>query len=407
MRNYYLRNYKIGVIPALLTILTCTVLSCSKVDDYKKFIKDGEISYTGKIDSLKIWSGKNRVLIKGLFLADPKVTRCKIFWNNKSDSISIQIERKNVVDTLNVFVENIAEGVQNFVIYTYDSFGNKSIPVYKTGRTYGERYQSSLTNRPISSAITAENGVTQIDWQGMDRLTGVFATDVSYTNNKSQVMTIRVPIDSIHTILTDFKQKTAISYHTLFLPDTMSIDTFYSSTTEMTVLKFEKKDITNLYLKNVGSPINYKSWDGYRWGVLADWTSSSSVMNTSDGNGGFEMRGGVGVISIEAGWGLPAVPNGLIYQTIMLPAGKYSFELNGLDQNSGGFRYIAVAEGRKLPDVTKIPSESIAFSAIDSKVLDFELSKETVVSIGFAVSVDDSGQYIKINNVRLYSKTYL
>ena len=104
---------------------------------------------------------------------------------------------------------------------------------------------------------------------------------------------------------------------------------------------------------------------------------------------------------------MPRVTNGLIYQTITLPAGTYSFRINGLDQNSGGSRFVAVAAGNTLPNVADITSNSIAFANISDKVLNFTLAQERTVSIGFAVTIDDSGQYIKIGNVRLYKQSYL
>ncbi|RYF24949.1 MAG: DUF5013 domain-containing protein [Flavobacteriales bacterium] len=408
MKNY-IKNFKTHIFFGLSAlILGGTISSCTKEDDYKKFAEGGEISYTGKLDSAKVWSGKNRVMLSGLFMADPKITQAKIFWNNRADSVTIPVQKKNVIDTLSFFIENVTEGVHNFIIYTYDAAGNRSIPVYRTGRSYGTRYEVSLFNRPVGSAITNQAGVTRIEWQGMDRLTGVFATEVQYTDVNNKLVTVKAPIDSTGTTLKDFKASTNIKYRTLFLPDTVSIDTFKTNYVERYVPRFVEENITNTYLKNTGAPFNRDVWDGSRWGVLADWTSNAGAKNISSNRyGGYELRGGVGVLSFEGGWGLPRVTNGLIYQTITLPAGTYSFRLNGLDQNSGGSRYIAVARGTTLPNVADITSNSIAFANVADRVLDFTLAAETTVSIGFAVSIDDSGQYIKVGNVRLYKQSYL
>jgi hypothetical protein len=404
-----IKNLQKNVILAGLAILFVgAISSCAKMDDYKKFTEGGEIIYTGKLDSAKVLSGKNRVMIKGLFMADPKVVSCRIFWNNMKDSISIPVTKKNVVDSLNFYVENITEGLHNFVIHTYDAQGNKSIPVYKIGRSYGARYESSLANRPIGTAVTESSGVTKIVWLGMDRLTGVFATEVEYTDINDKVVKVKTSIDSTSTILKNFKTSSNIKYRTLFLPDTVSIDTFKTNYAERYVPRFIEEDVTNTYLQNAGAPFNRGAWDNSRWGVLANWTSSAGAKNIANNvYGGYELRGGVGVLSFEGGWGLPAVNNGLIYQTITLPAGTYSFRLNGLDQNSGGSRFIAVAAGNSLPNVANITGSSIAFANISDKVLNFTLTQDRTVSIGFAVTVDASGQYIKISSVRLYKQSYL
>lgn len=402
-----MRN-KLNTALFVLCLAGAAVLSsCRKMDDYKKFVAGGEISYTGKVDSVKVMSGRNRVLVKGLFLADPKVTSLKIFWNNYKDSVTVPVVRKNTVDTLSYFVNNVGEGVQNFVLFTYDASGNKSIPVYKTGKSYGDRYQASLANRGIASAQTESDGSTAIKWLGMDRLTGVFATEVEYTNTSGKTVTLRTPIDSSVTRLANFKTSSNIRYRTLFLPDTVSIDTFSTDYTTRYVPRFIQEDVTATYLKNTGSPFKSGAYDGSRWGSVADWTSNQGALNIANGKyGGFENRGGTGVLSFEAGWGLPALNNGLIYQTITLPAGNYSFKLSGIDQNKGGSRFIAVAEGTTLPDVNKISSQSIAFSDIASAELNFTLTSAKTVSIGFAVTIDASGQYIKIGSVRLYKEAY-
>lgn len=408
MKNHIKNLKRIPLLAILAMVLVGTITSCTKEDNYKKFTEGGEISYTGKLDSARVLSGKNRVLVKGLFMADPKVTYARIFWNNRADSVTVPVVKKNVVDTFSFFIERVPEGVQNFIIYTYDAAGNKSIPVYKTGRSYGERYELSLANRPIGSALTEQSGVTKITWQGMDRLTGVFATEVEYTDINNKLVKVRTSIDSATTTLKNFKTSTSIRYRTLFLPDTVSIDTFSTNFVERYVPRFIEDDITSTYLKNTGAPFNRGAWDNSRWGVLADWTSNAGAKNIA-GNvyGGYELRGGVGVLSFEGGWGLPRVTNGLIYQTITLPAGTYSFRINGLDQNSGGSRFVAVAAGNTLPNVADITSNSIAFANISDKVLNFTLAQERTVSIGFAVTIDDSGQYIKIGNVRLYKQSYL
>ncbi|WP_373459075.1 DUF4998 domain-containing protein [Pedobacter sp. W3I1] len=65
-----MNNQKINIRTvklAFMILLSGTYLACTKADDYKKFTEKGEISYTGKLDSVKVMSGNNRVYIRGLF----------------------------------------------------------------------------------------------------------------------------------------------------------------------------------------------------------------------------------------------------------------------------------------------------------------------------------------------------
>lgn len=401
-------------LSAVVIIIACAIAfllaSCSKEDAYKKFTEGGEITYTGKLDSIKIYSGKNRVIIRGLLLADPKVTKCVVYWNNKADSMVVPVTRTQNVDTLVVELKNLQEGVHNFIIYTYDNLGNQSVPTYKAGRVYGERYSGTLLNRPINNAFTNEAGLTVIDWGAMDRLSGIFATDMTYTDVSGQQQTIRVPIDSIATRLTDFKEKTSIQFRTMFRPDTLSIDTFYTTYTTKYIPKFSQTDVTTTYLKNVGPNVNYSSIaSNNRWGVLADWISNAAVNNAS-GFGSYEKRSNVGHISMEAGWGLPNVTNGKIYQTITLPPGTYRFSIDMTEFNTGGSKFISVAEGTTLPDVANVTGAGIGFANLEGKTMEFTLTGTKQVSIGFVCTLtapSGGGYYNKIKSVKLYKIEYL
>lgn len=400
------RNISGLILPLLLLVF---ISSCSKMDEYKKYIEGGEISYTGKVDSVRIFSGKDRVLVKGLLKSDPKVKKTVIYWNNMTDSVIVPINRTSSVDTLKFFIDNISEGVQNFTLYTYDEVGNRSIPVYVTGRVYGNRYQNSLSNRGISSTVTSGVGSTTIDWSGMDRLSGVFATEVIYLNTNGEEQKIRIPIDVNQTLITNLNStSSSFKYRTLFLPDTVSVDTFYTSFVEK---KIELINLTSRYLKNTSQPFATSS-QASRWGILADWTVSASVKNAS-GFGSWDKNNNV--IAIEGGWGLPDVPNGKIYQTITLPAGKYMFRTAIFKHGVTGAKSIAVAAGNALPNSADVAASSIAYVTLPNvdtptsanKVVDvkFELTQEQQVSMGFVVNfinTASAGQFFNVKAVSLY-----
>ena len=60
MRNIYNK-----LIILSLLVVGIAIFSCSDEDEYLKYVEGGEISYTGKIDSLKVYPGLNRVKIEG------------------------------------------------------------------------------------------------------------------------------------------------------------------------------------------------------------------------------------------------------------------------------------------------------------------------------------------------------
>ncbi len=221
-------NY-LGIISFLM------IASCAKMDDYKKFAEGGEISYTGKIDSVQVFSGDERVFIQGLFRSDPKVTGCIIYWNSLQDSVVIPVTRTGNVDTMKQYI-SLPENLYNFQIHTFDALGNKSVAVYAVGRAYGDAYKASISNRLIISAMPNNNNQVKIMWRNMDRTLGPIGTEVEYTdlNNNKQIVYTDLGQDS--TVLPNFKLGTEFSYTTLFVPDTSCIDTFKTTYQSVEVL---------------------------------------------------------------------------------------------------------------------------------------------------------------------------
>src|SRR5690242_4212384 len=127
----------------ILGVITCLimVMACSKMDDYKsKYTQGGPITYAGKMDSVQIFSGRNRVKVTGLFTSDPNIVKYRVFWNSRQDSVEVAVKRTAGVDTASLIVANLPEGVQSFEIRTYDNAGNSSVPVYMSASVYGDLY---------------------------------------------------------------------------------------------------------------------------------------------------------------------------------------------------------------------------------------------------------------------------
>jgi hypothetical protein len=219
-------NINRRLLPAVLFIMTVTVFSCTKWDEFKNYTATGENIYPGKLDSLKAYSGKNRVRIAGILNADPKVAGVKIFWNKNADSLVYDIKRSV---TGNKFEQTfpIPESVTTFTVYTYDIEGNRSVPVYVVGKSFGDAYRRSLTNRFITSvAYTAASDSSTINWDVA--LGTALHTEVMYPKNPSgDIITLTVPAKDTKTGLGGFDyQKAKFTYRTFYRPDSTCIDTF-------------------------------------------------------------------------------------------------------------------------------------------------------------------------------------
>lgn len=208
-----------------LALIALAAVACTKSDDYKKYQVSGEIPYPGVMDSVKILAGKNRVLLTGLFTSDPKITKYRIFWNNRQDSLEVAVERKGFVDTARTFINNLAEGAISVEVRTYDAAGNKSIPIFAVGNAYGTQYESGVSNRS-ASATTVTKGGLKITWTPVSP--GSPFTRLTYTATDGTVKTMRVPGKDETTLVPDYQYDTKMLVQTAYLPEATAIDTFYT-----------------------------------------------------------------------------------------------------------------------------------------------------------------------------------
>lgn len=444
--------FKYRVLLFALLVCAGTIMSCSKMDDYKKYTKDGEISYTGKIDSLKILPGKNRVLVSGLFISDPKVTSCRIFWNNRADSMIVPVVRTLKVDSLKQIITGLAEGVQNFEIVTYDSKNNPSIKTFQSVRIYGDEYQRFLINRPIADVELGDNGTATIKWGGLDKTLGIGTVVLTYTKADQTVVTIKkLPKDTTTTtLLPNYKYGTQFSYTTEFLPDSTAIDTFYPL--DKTAIGNARTNVTATYVTNPGTipgtpggvamtPVSLTEGvtiNSATWRKLAGWTSNAQANNWGTGYGTYgtwvartaEGVANTGSMSMEAGKNtatpaLNTITNGKIYQTKLLPAGEYSIEAR-IGNASAGTMYLVASAGTEIPNIQdlRLKSSNINFtgSPLDASYkaittigqgytmsIDFKLDHPTTVSFGFVATLTGNAttnQYLKITAVKMKALFY-
>ncbi|SDE04894.1 F5/8 type C domain-containing protein [Mucilaginibacter pineti] len=232
---------KILHIGLILLVTIGLYSACTKMDaTYKQYVVPGGLTYTGKATSPKAYSGLNRIKIAWLRGADPSVVKAKIFWNNFADSLAVDIPPAG--DTISAMIENLDEKNYTFVIRTYDGKGNSSIPVEVVGGSYGVKYQAQLLTRPVNSTIINAKGVLTINWGGADVSNGAFASEVKYTDVAGNVKYKTFSVDLKTSEITDLKPGTNYQFRTIFKPDSLSIDNFYTSYSGGGLFAFDKKD---------------------------------------------------------------------------------------------------------------------------------------------------------------------
>lgn len=255
-------------------ITLCTFTACNKMDStYKKYIVLGGVTYPEKANFAKVYNGHNRVKITWPRGSDPKVIKARIFWNNYTDSVEVNIPSTG--DTISTIIENLPEKSYFFIVKTYDVKGHSSVPVELLSATYGDQYQSNLLSRPVnSSAIDANNKLT-IQWDGADITNGAFVSEIKYTDILGNIKYQRFPINESSSIISDLMPGTSYQYRTVFKPDSLSLDEYFTNYSMSTDFTFDKKDwkiIAYSTQHDAGSNrVNnfIDGTDGTRWHSLA------------------------------------------------------------------------------------------------------------------------------------------
>lgn len=222
------------------------VFACRKSDDYKKYMVNGEIVYPAKADSINVHPGDGRIMLSWI-RTDPRVTHYHIYWNLGTDSIRVEIPAnvdEGGVDTVRALIEGLEEVEYEFEVISFDEDGNQSIKSSVAGKVYGVNYTETLLNRGIQSIqVSPLESTAEISWYGADSTDiGVEVTFIDVEGNSNKLI---LPNTGRPDIVTRYKPGTDFSYRTMFLPDSLAIDTFYSAAVEIEAPRVTYPDLDN------------------------------------------------------------------------------------------------------------------------------------------------------------------
>ena len=206
--------------------------SCSDMNDmHDKYMVDGETIYVGRVDTVMTYPGRERVLIK-YKLTDPRVKEVTIYWAQKTQSVTVEIPAHQPEDIMEVMIgdkENpLPENDYTFQFYSFDKKEHRSVKYETIVSVYGDRFQATLSNRPVKVAKKTSNAnELSVTWGGSsnDKEIGVtvFFTDKS---GESSDTFIEKSLLEKEVLLKEIDLTKDIFYQTLFLPQPEAIDTF-------------------------------------------------------------------------------------------------------------------------------------------------------------------------------------
>lgn len=215
------------ILVSLAVILALTV-SCTKMNDFHdEYLRNGPIIYVGRVDSMKVFPGKERVQVN-YWITDPRAKELCFYWNNRKDSAKFSVPAHDPSEMQTLLVDPVAEGDYTFQVFSYDGKGHRSIRFEQAFSSYGEVYASTLNTRSVAS-VTVGDGTVSVKWGSSFSALEV-GIEVRYIGTDGVEKILFVPTEELKaaTVIEDADLGRSLTYRTAYKPSEDAIDVFYS-----------------------------------------------------------------------------------------------------------------------------------------------------------------------------------
>jgi hypothetical protein len=215
------------ILVSLAVILALTV-SCTKMNDFHdEYLRNGPIIYVGRVDSMKVFPGKERVQVN-YWITDPRAKELCFYWNNRKDSAKFSVPAHDPSEMQTLLVDPVAEGDYTFQVFSYDGKGHRSIRFEQAFSSYGEVYSSTLNTRSVAS-VTVGDGAVSVKWGSSFSALEV-GIEVRYIGTDGVEKILFVPTEELMaaTVIEDADLGRSLTYRTAYKPSEDAIDVFYS-----------------------------------------------------------------------------------------------------------------------------------------------------------------------------------
>jgi len=243
---------------------------CSDINSlHDKYLQRGETIYVAPPDSVKIFSGREKVKITYRNY-DPTVGKLTVYWDFRQGSASFDVPADNLGEEEELTILNLQEKHYTFELVATDPSGQyHSIPLNISGQVYGPRYEASLVNRKVGNAtiFPLANYKMSIAWaSAVGTMAGV---ELLYRNSSDTETVMKVTNDDMLINITDSKDD-AIMYRTFHLPENC-IDTFYMEYAPINFAVIDDVRLNRLLCRRWNPPgIPYSAF-GSGWEIERLW----------------------------------------------------------------------------------------------------------------------------------------
>lgn len=273
----------------LSSVILLTMIKCDDMNSiHEKYYDWGEDIYTGVVDSLKAFSGYEKIRFTWELNADPRITKTVIYWNQRADSIVVDVKRTQSGRLQLAYdLADIEEDSYVFEFITRDNEGHFSLPVEVPVDVYGPLSQQTLRNRGIVSITKQTDGSMLITWEDIAYPTIQYVT-VYYEIDGDELST-QVENSESQTILNGLNTGDIIKVVTTYFPEN-ALETLDSPAREYTLPKLEreinKANFSMVVLAGDNTSVNNnrplsKIWDGS--------ATNPNILHTVENAAGFNF----------------------------------------------------------------------------------------------------------------------
>lgn len=206
-----------NTIKLFLLLISGVFISCQDMNEvHEEYIKNGEIIYTNKVDSLSTLGGKNRVMIKGYITGAFNVNEIVVSWDNGENQQIFPYKKSSQdTDSLDLIVTELQENSYEFNVISKDTDGNISVPSIAFGTAYGERYRSNLEPRTVNHISLGGTDMEVFMGLGTELQRG---TEIKYTNTVNEEIITIILKEENEILLENVSIYHPISYRTFYVP---------------------------------------------------------------------------------------------------------------------------------------------------------------------------------------------
>lgn len=279
LRSTYLLTTFFGL---LLVSYSCESLR----DTYNDFVGDGERVYVGKLDSVRVFSGYERVMVEGLMHYARTAKTVVVEWTGRDGKVYQKVDELSGYskwDTLKMNISGMDEGITRFFVYTQDASGNRSVSDEAFVDVYGPNFLLTQSSRSIKSINLDENYSIVIEWNDPEYY--VVDTKLSYTNTSGTVESMMISRRDKKSKIDNWKRGSMLEAVTRIRPKETDLD----------IMQLEKVSYQTPIVEGPvdTSPFAYSAVDPHNTSE-SDWGGTKGALFDGD-ESNFIHANGVGV----------------------------------------------------------------------------------------------------------------